>query len=178
MNQNQRLTDIILATRLGPMFLLWGIIEKNGQLQCECRKGLKCSRAGKHARCGVGWNKPGLPLSPTSNIGLIQMWFREFPSANWAVLMGERVFVLDCDIRPGKKNGVEALRKLLGREPEEAIKIRSGSGIHYYFQLPDQPEQMSAGGPHFLGVDLKKLGSGRCARVTTHQWCLLRLHSR
>jgi len=154
---DQKLVNIVLSTALGPVFPLYGILERNGQLVCECRLHEKCDRPGKHPRW-FGWNLKGLPNSATTHLGLIELWYRQFPNANWAILVGERSFALDCDVRPEAappKNGIAVLQELLGQP--ETIEVASGSGKgsrHYYYVLPENPDELHG----LYGIDLKKKG--------------------
>jgi hypothetical protein len=85
------------------------------------------------------------------------MWHRQFPFANWGILMGHTTIALDCDLRPlmkPPKDGVLVLRTLLGVEPDTETVISGGSGRHFYFKIPGDIDNLHG----VWGIDLKKNG--------------------
>lgn len=133
MNSEERLQNILLSAKLGPLAPFFGII--NGV--CECGKP-KTDRhkPGKHPRFG-GWQKKHATTDEQAITGL----FGEFPKANFAVISGVASVVLDLDIRPAK-NGVKELEVLeaeAGLQFPETVTVISGSGTgakHLYFKVP------------------------------------------
>jgi hypothetical protein len=45
-----RLQAVLLSTKMGGIRPLWGIISKDGRLQCECHLGASREKSGKHFR--------------------------------------------------------------------------------------------------------------------------------
>ncbi len=116
MTPNERLQNILLATKLGPLTPFFGIV--NGQCECGKTKGeyqvrgkggkLKTvtHKPGKHPR-GGGWQSK----NNTTDLATIRQWFHQHPNGNFAVVSGVKTVALDFDVRPGK-NGIVELSQL------------------------------------------------------------------
>src|SRR5690349_10081524 len=94
--RDERLTQVILATKMGRIFPLWGIIDDPRGLRCECRLGFLCEHQGKHPR-----NSPYDRAS--SNPEQIISWHMIYPHANYGVKIYEAVVCLDLDYRPDEQ---------------------------------------------------------------------------
>ena len=55
---------------------LFGIVERNGGLQCECQKGADCTTPGKHPRL-TGWQEKA-----TQDLAQVAAWWHQWPYAN------------------------------------------------------------------------------------------------
>jgi hypothetical protein len=150
MNTYQRYVNLLLASRLGPVVRLFGVIEgKDGNLRCECRKWRKCKTPGKHP-IGVGWLRLG-----TTDSRVLWSWLTLFPNNNHGILTGtatvglpsgETIVVLDYDNRPNEtKNELAAEHICLREEIAEGIdrshtvvtNTGSGNGSkHGFYRVP------------------------------------------
>src|SRR5206468_1470940 len=113
-----------------------------------------CKSAGKHPR-RKGWIKQA-----SDDQAILRGWFEKFPNANFGVLTGERVMVVDCDMKPGEKDGLASLAKLeadSGQTIPATVTVLSGRGngsSHLYFKVPQGFSKACRTG--FLpGVDMK-----------------------
>jgi hypothetical protein len=100
MTQDERLDQLQLPqVHLGRVFPLWGVGPgPDGVLRCECRQ-WRCKSAGKHPR-RKGWIKQA-----SDDPGISQEWMQKYPNGKFGVLIGERVMVVDPDMKPGEKDG-------------------------------------------------------------------------
>lgn len=133
MTDDERIKNILLSTKLGPLTPFYGIV--NGG--CECGKQPNPThKPGKHPRAG-GWQNS----NATTDLQTIAQWIKQYPNANFAIITGVETVVLDLDIRPGK-NGVAELSLLeagAGRCLPRTVTVLSGSGTgarHLYFKVP------------------------------------------
>jgi hypothetical protein len=146
-------TLISLSQRFGPVFPTYGVIPTpNNSWKCECRKGVACEHPGKHPRI-TRWN-----TAATTNEKQIADWCIEFPHANWAIVAGWLIDIVDLDAKPGKPNGVlamEAWEAIHGRI--STLRVASGTGIHLYHTagsgLPESSNDR-------LGIDARADKSG------------------
>jgi Bifunctional DNA primase/polymerase, N-terminal len=153
--KNERLEQLALATTLGRLCLLWGVVEADGILRCECEK--HDCRPGKHPRT-KNW-KQSATLDPTQ----ILAWLERYPHANFGIVMSEHVIAVDADIRPDEgKHGVAVLDYLeigAGVRIPSTVTVLSGrnnGSKHQFFTTPDLPPD-SLYSP-FYGVDLIRRG--------------------
>lgn len=133
MRPDERLRNILLSVKLGPITPFYGIV--NGQCECGKPKSER-HKPGKHPRSG-GWQNKNSTTDPATITG----WAAQFPHANFAVVTGVDTVVLDLDVRPGK-SGVEELARLeteAGEKIPPTVTVLSGSGsgaTHLYFNVP------------------------------------------
>jgi hypothetical protein len=151
--RDERLSEIALATTLGPICLLWGIVEEDGKLACECAGRVRNCSPGKHPR----------REEVTLDFQKIADWLERYPSANFGVMMGQRVIAVDADIRPQDgKHGVAVLESLemdAGSRIPSTVTVLSGranGSRHLFFQRPHVALE-SLYSP-FSGVDLIRSG--------------------
>jgi hypothetical protein len=133
MTAAERVKNILLSTKLGPITLFFGIV--NGNCECGKPKSQK-HKPGKHPHAG-GWQRQ----NATSDHATIAGWIGQYPNANFAVITGVDTVVLDLDVRPGKDGVAElaALEAKAGQSLPSTITVLSGSGSggkHLYFKLP------------------------------------------
>ena len=159
MTNEERINNVLLSTALGDVFPLWGVIEsEDGTLRCECPKGKKCLKSGKHPRFHDG------KATANSNPRTILTWLEMYPHGNFGVVMGKRAFALDADIRPGEgKNGMVQLSWIemdAGQEIPHTISVASGranGSRHFFFDFP-KDVALSDLTSSIHGVDLIKNG--------------------
>ena len=98
---------------------------------CSCHN-LNCQSTGKHPR-----TKNGLKEAST-NLDLINEWWKKWPNANIAVVTGkESGFVaLDVDPRHGGEESLSLLLNQYGTLPETIEAITGGQGRHILFKNP------------------------------------------
>lgn len=156
MNVDQRIEQVISNSTLGPISPLWGVIEVDGDLKCECRGKVRHCTPGKHPR-------NNLKIKPSTDPGQILAWFTLYPHANYRVEMGFGNLALDLDFRPEQeKNGPEELA--LWQEENDQVLPATVSTIsgknefskHLFFRAPNV--DLSKLSSPFKGVDLKKQG--------------------
>lgn len=151
MTSKERLKNILLSTKLGPLTLFYGVV--NGRCECGLPKGkrqvrekdgsltTKDHKPGKHP-VNAGWQD-----SATYDHAKLEQWYAENPNANFAVVAGFSSVVLDLDVRSAEdgkpaKNGVDSLAQLeaqSGHQIPPTVTVLSGSGSgskHLYFKTP------------------------------------------
>jgi hypothetical protein len=159
LTQDQRFENVALATKLGRIFPVFGIVEgPDGKLRCECGKPACGKHAGKHPR-HRDWKQQA-----TTNLSQIAAWFELYPNGNFGVVMGERSIAVDADLRPDEgKYGIAELEYLEvdhGRRLPYSVAVLSGrmnGSKHIFFQLPPAVRLDSLSSP-FHAVDLIKNG--------------------
>jgi hypothetical protein len=133
MSPEERLRNIILASKLGPVTPFYGIVDGS----CECGKPRTDKhKPGKHPRFD-GWQEQ----NATADHQTISKWFREHPNSNFAAIAGVVSVVLDVDVRPGKDGNAELgqLEAESGQCLPPTVTVLSGSGTgakHLYFRVP------------------------------------------
>lgn len=115
--------------------LNWGVfplhtVKGNGKL-CSCNNP-NCKSVGKHPRI-----KNGLRAAST-NIGIIEMWWRKWPDANIGVVTGQDsgFVALDVDNRHGGDDSLNLLINQYGSIPNTIEAITGGGGRHILFKNP------------------------------------------
>lgn len=109
------------------MVMLFGVVQSDGALICECPRGSKCESPGKHPR-RRGWRK-----AASSNAYLMRQVFKGSPNSNLAIATGELV-VLDFDPRHGSDDSERHFVETYGTWPETAEVQTGGGGRHLYFR--------------------------------------------
>jgi len=161
LDRSERLRQLLLAQKhLGRILPLWGVIEKNGQLICECQGKVRGCKPGKHPGKHPRFRKKVANAATADPKKLIR-WFKKYPYSNWGVLTGERVILIDADTnKPEKGNGVTSLTELEQQTDTTipaTITVFSGSGNgakHLYFIVPEGFSS-KAGNDIIPGVDFK-----------------------
>jgi hypothetical protein len=145
MISGERLKNILLSTKLGPITPFFGIVNGN----CECGKPPNDKhKPGKHPRAG-GWQHK----NATTDHATIRQWFGQYPDANFAAITGIDTVVLDLDVRPGgpgkpAKDGIAELAHLENTAAQQippTVTVFSGSGTgakHLYFAIPQNVGQL------------------------------------
>ncbi|MFN8163897.1 MAG: bifunctional DNA primase/polymerase [Solirubrobacterales bacterium] len=128
----------------------------NGRGVCTCGKA-KCANAGKHPRI-----KHGLKEA-TADEWQIRKWWKRWPEANIAGVLGDHYVAIDVDVAEGK-GGEESLRDLEGEYGEfprtataKTGKYGNRRGRHYFFTI-EGGIGSSTGILGHQGVDLRGEG--------------------
>ena len=80
MDQKERLRQLLLAAQyLGPVLVLWGIKEKNGQLACECGH-YDCASPGRHPRRAKEFQGKSLRERATYDPETVIRWMQQWPT--------------------------------------------------------------------------------------------------
>lgn len=116
-----------LARRGFPVFPVHGI--RNDV--CSC--GNECKSPGKHP---IAFLAPRGLKDATTDERAIEEWYRRAPYANFGVVTGNGLFVLDIDRKNGGIEAWESLREQAGPIPDTLQVLTGGGGLHLYFQLP------------------------------------------
>lgn len=163
-----------------PVFPLFGIIEVNGQLRCECPSGDRspeeggCEHPGKHPR--VKWTQ-----SATTNIDQVREWWERFPNSNIGIPTGNQPgvqsgwCVLDLDTGDDTSGEAELdmwLETELGlgwsvlRLRQMTLVQHTGSGgVHIVLKCPDGIRNVVRWLPY---VDIKGPGGYIIASPSKH----------
>lgn len=150
----ERISKLIAtAKRFGPVIPTWGVVQLHEQWLCEC--GEACGKAGKHPRIR-NWN-----TRATKNEEQIAEWCIKYPRANWGIVAGEVIDVLDLDRKPGGIDGVAMLKSwetTHGAIPG-SVRVATGYGKQIYFKPGSGLRTTANDG---IGIDVRAAGSGYC----------------
>lgn len=91
---------------------------------------------------------------------LIEGWFKKYPHAGVAHIMGRGVFVLDIDNKPGRvgDESLAALEAKHGKLPDTYSVTTPSGGRHFYFRVPD--EMRTRNGTDNIGSGIDVRGDG------------------
>ena len=138
------------AQRGWRVFPLHGI--SRGRCTC-CRS--DCSSAGKHPILRGGFH------GATSDVGVIERWWRRWPSANIGIRTGvpSGIVVIDIDL----PTAMSALDKVKAMLPVTLTGLTGGGGIHLVYASEDRDLRNSAGSlpgidEDLPGIDLRANG--------------------
>jgi Bifunctional DNA primase/polymerase, N-terminal/Protein of unknown function (DUF3987)/Primase C terminal 1 (PriCT-1) len=130
--------------------------------KCACGKP-DCPSPGKHPRTKRGVKEA------TTDAQKIREWWTEWPNASIGIATGRisELLVLDVDPRNG---GDDSLERMLGGKglPKTPTVQTGGSGLHLYFELPEDFEPKSRSGI-LPGLDVKAEGGFVVAPPSQHQ---------
>jgi hypothetical protein len=155
MTSEEKLKNVLLATRLGPVVPFHGISDGH----CTCGKPddwihpftKKIHRPGKHPPSNKkGW----IEKMASTDLLQIAQDLDEVPDANFAIVIGIAAIALDLDVRPDK-NGIKYLSER-GDLPKTITADSGSGGKHLYFRIPAEIENLRGLGQH--GIDLKRNG--------------------
>jgi Bifunctional DNA primase/polymerase, N-terminal len=140
MQNEERLDQVILSTRMGDITPLWGIVIDRSGCHCECRLGVLCDKPGKHPRNAQYDLHHG---DWSSDPGRIIAWHKLYPEGNFGVKPRTGTLALDLDHRTElKKYGpadLELLAEWHGENVAETISVISGRNHrskHLYLTIP------------------------------------------
>ncbi len=167
LTREEREAQILLSRSLGPIFPLYGIVERTpGILTCECRLGQECPKPGKHPRLR------GYRQKATTDPERIRQWFRRYDHANYGVMTGPLTIALDVDVRPNE-NGwliLEYLEIGHGKRIPFTVEVLTGRGNgsrHLFFKTPS--EALIRTSVDILpGLDVRAAGGYACAAGSRH----------
>lgn len=115
-------------------------------------------------------------LDATTDVGLIESWWRLAPDAGVAIATGKpsRVVVVDVDPRHGGNHGFDDLSDRLGSLPAGPIVTTPSGGFHRWLRLPAGADIRNSAGRLADGVDVRGTGGYVVAPPTSgHKgaWC-------
>lgn len=117
------LTDLNSRPYFKGRFIALHGIDKKGN--CTCLKGAMCAAAGKHPIAKSDVKNHNIKSNKEFESIII-----EYPDANFAILTGDGLVVIDIDV---KGNGLETYEKLKDIMPE-TFTVRTGTGgLHLYY---------------------------------------------
>jgi hypothetical protein len=98
--------------------------------QCSCTNTL-CASIGKHPRVVHGVN------DATTDIKIIQSWWRKWPHANIGIATGQASgkVVIDIDPKNGGLLSLQQIEKIFSAIPGPRVKT-GGQGLHFYIDTP------------------------------------------
>ena len=149
---------------------LHGVDVSSGHPVCTCRKGAKCSSAGKHPRIGA-WQKEA-----SNDPAQAMRWWRQWPDSNVGLATcqeGSRLVALDIDGPEGRAS-LEELEATYEPLPATLISIsgREEGGHHIIFRVPDgkalEPLRGRAGTVLGPGIDVRGMGGQIVAPPSMH----------
>jgi len=157
MYQNHRLAHALEYINRGwpvlPVHSAW-VTKDLKKLRCSCPKGYNCKPKGKHPRLYNGVK--GASTDPLQ----IKEWWGEWPLANIGVATGSAsgFWVIDIDIKEGKKSGWESLVEQYGdieidKQTELLQRTASGS-FHVIIETDTEIKPMNKVGV-LPGVDVR-----------------------
>jgi hypothetical protein len=111
------------------VFPCWNVKPLDDGLICGCGK-FKCPNAGKHP---LGHLAPRGLIDATTDLNLVERWWRAVPDANVAIALDDRHVVLDVDPRHGGDETLAQLEDKHGRLPETWRARTGGDGSHIWF---------------------------------------------
>jgi putative DNA primase/helicase len=91
----------------------------------------------------------------------LAQWSRDFPTANWAAITGEKsgILVLDIDVK-NDQPGAESFRRLTEKYGElESYRVETPSGgWHIYFKYPEGEKIRNSEPAEYPGIEIKATG--------------------
>lgn len=117
-----------MAGRGFKVFPLWGIIEADGKFYDEQTGEIATKEDGSGKRPRGYWKEQA-----TTDPEAIVSWFSEYPNANYGVMLGEGVIVVDCDSSDAADRFDWAFEDLEGAPPD-TFTVKTARGFHYYFK--------------------------------------------
>ena len=156
----QRLSTLIaLAKRFGPVHPCYGIDHETNACTCGGvnRKTQKPCNAGKHPIIGA-WQ-----VNASTDPSTISQFAHRYPEANWGIVTGEVIDVIDIDEKPGI-SGLESLRVLeakLGLDVmKTAIVVKTGNGLQLWFRHDPEGRMRTTAGIR-PGIDIRAGHNGK-----------------
>ena len=128
---------------------------------CSCASP-ECKHIGKHPRISGGVHNASIDEE------VIRAWWEKWPDANIGIATGvkSKIVVFDFDF---PKGGESALRDLIRKNtaPYKTPRVKTGNGIHLYFQYPGFPVKSKVG--ILPGVDVRGDGGYAVAPPSLHE---------
>ena len=152
-------TLIAMAERFGPVHPCYGIDRETKACTCGGvnRKTKKPCKAGKHPIIGA-WQ-----VNASTDPSTISQFANRYPEANWGVVTGEVIDVIDLDEKPGI-SGLESLRVLEGKlgldVMKTAIVVKTGNGLQLWFRHDPEGRMRTTAGIR-PGIDIRAGHNGK-----------------
>jgi hypothetical protein len=166
----QRLSTLIaVAKRFGPIHPCYGIDRETKACTCGGvnRKTKKQCKAGKHPILGA-WQ-----VNASTDPSTISQLANRYPEANWGVVTGEVIDVIDLDERPGI-SGLESLRVLEGKlgldVMKAAIVVKTGNGLQLWFRHDPEGRMRTTAGIRPASISAPGITAGDMGT----SWCPVR----
>lgn len=100
--------------------------------RCSCRK-RGCDRPAKHP---IWHLAPNGFKNATTDLDVVDSWWRREPEASIGIAAGGGLFVLDVDVRSGGDDSLAELQAKRGELPDTPLVLTGGGGWHFYFAVP------------------------------------------
>ena len=152
-------TLIAMAERFGPVRPWYGIDRETRACTCGGvnRKTKKPCKAGKHPIIGA-WQ-----VKASTDPSTISQFANRYPEANWGVVTGDVIDVIDLDEKPGI-SGLERLRVLEGKlglhVMKPAIVVKTGNGLQPWFRHDPKGRMRTTAGIR-PGIDIRAGHNGK-----------------
>lgn len=140
-------------------------IAEDGACTCGLRD---CTSPGKHPASQLA---PRGVLDATRDPSQVEEWWSRYPQLGVAIATGPRsggLLVVDIDLVHSGEESLNRLEEQHGPWPETAT-VRTGYGLHYYFQLPPGENRFPSG-VRVLGegIDIRAEGGYVVAPPSRH----------
>ena len=132
---------------------------------CTCSAGIECDqKPGKHPRTEHGHK------DATTNVQVIQQWWRRWPTANIGIATGRgsNLAVLDVDPKHDGPQNLAILENRHGGMPFTVEVITGSGGQHYYFTYPSTLHIPSSVSKLGAGLDIRGDGGYIIAPPSLH----------
>ena len=162
-------TLIAMAERFGPVHPCYGIDRETRACTCGGvnRKTKKPCKAGKHPIIGA-WQ-----VNASTDPSTISQLANRYPEANWGVVTGEVIDVIDLDEKPGI-SGLESLRVLEGKlgldVMKTAIVVKTGNGLQLWFRHDPEGRMRTTAGIRPASISAPGITAGDMGT----SWCPVR----
>jgi Bifunctional DNA primase/polymerase, N-terminal/Primase C terminal 1 (PriCT-1) len=142
---------IALAARGNPILPLFDIVEApDGTLRCMCGAS-DCHSPGKHPHHRLA---PAGLKDAVTDVAAINAWAAAAPGANFGMVTGVAITVLDQD-GPAGRTAVERLKKVRAFPPTWRVSTGREASLHYYFRTPDGVTIPNSAGKIDKGIDIR-----------------------
>ena len=90
----------------------------------------------------------------------IDLWIKQFPAANWAIITGKQIVVIDGD-------SAEACQFIESNLTKTPWKVKTAKGKHYYYQAPGSFAVKNSTDPN-IKIDIRGVGGYVVAPGSIH----------
>lgn len=118
-----------------PVFPLWGVIERDGEMW-DAKTGERATKeSGKHPKTyGENWQTVA-----STDEAVIREWFEKDPTINYGVCTGNGWLVVDCDSEEATDDFIFAFETMHLDDDGDPIElnpfvVKTGRGTHFYWR--------------------------------------------